>query len=187
MLSCAGARRLRSLRRRGGSTGYPVISRNTAGCKLRWRARQELGSRRAAHYHRRPYVRSKPLPRRPSILDPSVVQIEACFAAEPHLTAVAIVDWLRNCAPDTLRRRPAPLPRPAATMIAPGRYRQLSACPAQTQRERAPEPFRDMSEPPLPDLAVCSRFGRLVQERTVINSLYFYAGPVAQLDRASAF
>src|SRR5262249_43799513 len=47
-----------------------------------------------------PYVRRKPLPRRPSMLDHYVVHIEAWLAAEPHVTAVAIVDQLRHCAPD---------------------------------------------------------------------------------------
>ena len=58
----------------------------------------EAGERRTIH--RRPYVRRKPLPPRPSMLDPYVVHIEGWLAAEPHLTAVAIVDRLRDCAPD---------------------------------------------------------------------------------------
>lgn len=57
----------------------------------------EAGERRAIH--RRPYVRRKPVPRRSSMLDPHVARIEAWLAAEPHLTAVAIVDLLRECAP----------------------------------------------------------------------------------------
>jgi hypothetical protein len=59
----------------------------------------EAGERRTIH--RRPYVRRKPLPRRPSMLDPYVVHIEAWLAAEPHLSAITIVDRLRGCAPDS--------------------------------------------------------------------------------------
>ena len=35
------------------------------------------------------------------MLDPYVVHMEAWLAAEPHLTAVAIVDRLRDCAPNS--------------------------------------------------------------------------------------
>jgi len=51
-----------------------------------------LGERRATH--RRPYVRRKPVPRRPSILDPHVAAIEGWLATEPHLTAVNILPRL---------------------------------------------------------------------------------------------
>ena len=57
----------------------------------------QAGERRPIH--RRPYVRRKPVPRRPSMLEPYVARIEAWLATQPHLTAVAIVDRLRDCAP----------------------------------------------------------------------------------------
>jgi hypothetical protein len=43
-----------------------------------------LGERRAIH--RRHYVRRKPVPRRPSMLDARITQIEAWLATEPHRT-----------------------------------------------------------------------------------------------------
>jgi hypothetical protein len=58
-----------------------------------WKA----GERRAIH--RRPYLRRKPVPRRPSMLDPYAAQIEAWLAAEPHLTAVDVLGRLRECVP----------------------------------------------------------------------------------------
>ena len=63
----------------------------------------QAGERRATH--RRPYVRRKPVPRRPSMLEPYVTHIEAWLAAQPHLTAVAIVDRLRECAPASFDAR----------------------------------------------------------------------------------
>jgi hypothetical protein len=48
-----------------------------------------LGERRATH--RRQYVRRKPIPRRPSMMDPHISVIEEWLAAEPHLRAVEIL------------------------------------------------------------------------------------------------
>ena len=45
-------------------------------------------------------MRRKPVPRRPSLLDPHVERLEAWLAAEPHLTAVAIVGRLREAGTD---------------------------------------------------------------------------------------
>ncbi|WP_290997319.1 hypothetical protein [Hyphomicrobium sp.] len=39
------------------------------------------------------------------MLDPYVATIEAWLAAEPHLTAVAIIDRLRRCTPDAFGDR----------------------------------------------------------------------------------
>ena len=58
----------------------------------------QAGERRTIH--RRPYVRRKPIPGRPSMLSPYASQIGAWLAAEPHLTAVAILDRLSEAAPD---------------------------------------------------------------------------------------
>jgi hypothetical protein len=41
--------------------------------------------------HRRPYVRKKPVPRRPSMLDPFAGEIEAWLTAEPHLTGAELL------------------------------------------------------------------------------------------------
>jgi hypothetical protein len=51
------------------------------------------------------HVLTKPAPRRPSMLDPYVARIEAWLAAKPHLTAVAIVDRLRECTPGRLGKK----------------------------------------------------------------------------------
>jgi hypothetical protein len=82
--------------RRAGSAVHPstealTVARFAQGLGKTW----ETGERRTIH--RRPYIRRKPVPRRPSMLDPYVGRIEAWLAAEPHLTAVAIVARLREC------------------------------------------------------------------------------------------
>ncbi len=50
--------------------------------------------------HRRPYVRKKPVPRRPSMLDPYAAEIDAWLTAEPHLTGAEVLKRLgeRACA-----------------------------------------------------------------------------------------
>jgi hypothetical protein len=58
----------------------------------------KTGERRAIH--RRPYIRRKPVPRRPSMLDPHVGSIEDWLAAEPHLTATAVLERLGERLPD---------------------------------------------------------------------------------------
>ena len=63
----------------------------------------QTGERRTIH--RRPYVRRKPLARRPSMLDAYVARIEEWLTVEPHLTAVAIVDRLHKCAPGSFDNR----------------------------------------------------------------------------------
>ena len=63
----------------------------------------QTGERRPIN--RRPYVRRKPLARRPSMLDAYVARIEEWLTAEPHLTAVAIVDRLHKCAPGSFDNR----------------------------------------------------------------------------------
>jgi hypothetical protein len=50
--------------------------------------------------HRRPYVRRKPIPRRPSMLDPYVPLLEEWLAATPHLSAVDILTRLATQVPD---------------------------------------------------------------------------------------
>jgi hypothetical protein len=83
---------------RAGSPTNPAgplvtVASFAEGLGKTWKA----GERRTIH--RRPYVRRKPVPRRPSMLDPYITRIEAWLAAEPHLTAVAIVDRLSECTP----------------------------------------------------------------------------------------
>jgi len=50
--------------------------------------------------HRRPYVRRKPVPRRSSMLDRHVDEIERWLATTPHLTAVDVLNRLHETAPD---------------------------------------------------------------------------------------
>ncbi|WP_407123217.1 hypothetical protein [Bradyrhizobium sp. STM 3561] len=50
--------------------------------------------------HRRQYVRRKPVPRRPSKLDPYIPMIEEWLAAAPHLSAVDLLCRLAAHAPD---------------------------------------------------------------------------------------
>ncbi|MCA1480714.1 MULTISPECIES: integrase catalytic domain-containing protein [Bradyrhizobium] len=49
--------------------------------------------------HRRRYVRRKPAPRRPSMLDPYIPMIEEWLAAAPHLSAVDLLSRLAAHAP----------------------------------------------------------------------------------------
>ncbi|MGY3560289.1 hypothetical protein ACVWXP_007630 [Bradyrhizobium sp. USDA 4463] len=49
--------------------------------------------------HRRRYVRRKPVPRRPSMLDPYIPIIEEWLAAAPHLSAVDLLSRLEAHAP----------------------------------------------------------------------------------------
>ena len=49
--------------------------------------------------HRRRYVRRKPVPRRPSMLDPYIPIVEEWLAATPHLSAVDILSRLEAHAP----------------------------------------------------------------------------------------
>ena len=50
--------------------------------------------------HRRPYRRVKPIPKRPSMLDPHRGTIETWLDAEPAITAVDVLARLRACHPD---------------------------------------------------------------------------------------
>jgi hypothetical protein len=56
-----------------------------------------MGEQRAIH--RRPYVRRRPVPRRPSMLDPYVPFIEEWLAAAPHLSAIDLLERLKENAP----------------------------------------------------------------------------------------
>jgi hypothetical protein len=60
------------------------------------------GERRSIH--RRPYVRRKPVPRRPSMLDRHVHEIERWLAAAPHLTAVDVLNRLHESAPEAFNQ-----------------------------------------------------------------------------------
>ena len=50
--------------------------------------------------HRRPYRRVKPIPKRPSMLDPHRAEIEAWLEAQPEMTAVDVLARLRARHPD---------------------------------------------------------------------------------------
>jgi hypothetical protein len=60
----------------------------------------KLGEQRIIH--RRRYVRRKPVPRRPSMLDPYIPEIEEWLAAAPHLSAVDLLSRLEARAPGRL-------------------------------------------------------------------------------------
>jgi len=53
-----------------------------------------VGEQRAIH--RRAYVRKKPMPRRPSMLDPFAAEIEAWLSVEPHLTGAELLRRLNE-------------------------------------------------------------------------------------------
>ena len=61
---------------------------------------QKNGERRTIH--RRPYRRVKPIPKRPSMLDPHRTEIEAWLEAQPDMTAVVVLARLRQRHPDRL-------------------------------------------------------------------------------------
>ena len=86
--------------RRAGSAVEPPrlmepIGRFAEALSTDWKA----GERRMIH--RRPYARRKPIPPRPSMLDPHATRIEAWLATEPHLTAADILRRLRECNPES--------------------------------------------------------------------------------------
>ena len=56
------------------------------------------GERRTIH--RRPYRRVKPIPKRPSMLDPHRAEIEAWLEAQPEMTAVAVLARLKERHPE---------------------------------------------------------------------------------------
>jgi hypothetical protein len=82
--------------RRAGAAVEPVTTKPSTqdtgafanGLGKRWQS----GEQRAIH--RRRYVRRKVRARRPSMLDPHLPLIEGWLAAEPHLTAIAILSRL---------------------------------------------------------------------------------------------
>ena len=56
--------------------------------------------RRPRRILKRSYVRRKPVPRRPTMLDAYAKTIEDWMAKEPHLSAIAILDRLKQLAPE---------------------------------------------------------------------------------------
>ena len=71
------------------STGDASTPETTAEFAQRLGKGVARGERRAIH--RRAYVRRQPIPRRPSMLDAHVPEIEAWLAAEPHLSGSQIL------------------------------------------------------------------------------------------------
>jgi hypothetical protein len=67
----------------------PALEQFVAHLGTAWRD----GERRPTH--RRPYRRVKPIPKRPSALDPVQREIDAWLAEQPTLSAVAVLDRLR--------------------------------------------------------------------------------------------
>lgn len=70
-----------------------------ASLKTAWRD----GERRPTH--RRPYRRTKPIPKRPSILDPYRDQVHGWLEAEPALTGLDVLSRLIDLAPETFARK----------------------------------------------------------------------------------
>lgn len=55
--------------------------------------------------HRRPYRRTKPFPKRPSMLDPFEAQIRGWIEADPALPAAAVLQRLMSIAPSRITKR----------------------------------------------------------------------------------
>ena len=55
--------------------------------------------------HRRPYRRTKPYPKRPSMLDPFEAQIRAWIAADPTLSAAAVLQRLMSADPSRFTKK----------------------------------------------------------------------------------
>jgi hypothetical protein len=79
-----------------GNKGIITLSRSAFAQKLG--RGNDAGEQLAIH--RRPYVRKKPVPRRPSMLDPYAAEIDAWLTVEPHLTGAEVLKRLgeRACA-----------------------------------------------------------------------------------------
>ena len=90
-------------RRPGPLTKLPpqaeAIANFVGGLGKSWSGGEQLS------IHRRSYVRRKPAPRRPSMLDRHVREIEGWLAAAPHLTAVDVLNRLHECAPGVFGER----------------------------------------------------------------------------------
>jgi hypothetical protein len=76
-----------------------AVANFVSGLGKSWSAGEQLS------IHRRPYVRRKPAPRRPSMLDQHVNEIEGWLAAAPHLNAVDVLNRLHERAPDVFGAR----------------------------------------------------------------------------------
>jgi hypothetical protein len=87
----------RGLGRAEAAPGPIDLGRFAASLKVAW----QEGERRPTH--RRRHMRRKPLPRRPSMLDPVRDQILAWLDAEPDLSAVVVLQRLITAAPDRFR------------------------------------------------------------------------------------
>ena len=73
----------------GSISEGPARSRTGRRSSSTWRPRSEASTRGERRpIHRRPYRRVKPIPKRPSMLDPHRSEIDAWLDAEPAMTAV---------------------------------------------------------------------------------------------------
>lgn len=93
--------------RRGSNAGpeEPVaidLQRFTASLKTAWQA----GEKRPTH--RRPYRRTKPYPKRPSMLEPFEPQIRAWLEADPALSAASVLQRLMSADPSRFTVVPKP-------------------------------------------------------------------------------
>jgi hypothetical protein len=90
----------RRVDRRGRDPGAAVAdgAADLAAAERTLQAASRQGEQRPTH--RRPYRRTKPVPIRPSMLEPVRVRIEAWLRAEPALAAPAVLARLQEIAPD---------------------------------------------------------------------------------------
>jgi hypothetical protein len=85
------------------SSDLPAVrAHDQNGHISKWEEGWTRGEQRAIH--RRPYVRRKPVPRRPSMLDPYTHASEQWLSVEPHMPAVQILARLSEHAPGQFSR-----------------------------------------------------------------------------------
>ncbi len=75
------------------------LQRFAASLKTAWQA----GETRPTH--RRPYRRTKPYPKRPSMFEPHEAQIKAWLEAEPAIPAATVLQRLMDADPSRFRTR----------------------------------------------------------------------------------
>ena len=88
----------RRVDRRGRDPGAAVTDSAADLAERPLQAASRRGEQRPIH--RRPYRRTKPVPTRPSMLDPLRDRIEAWLRAEPALSAAMVLARLQEIAPD---------------------------------------------------------------------------------------
>jgi hypothetical protein len=155
-----------ALREYAGKSDIVVHSSTAESAAFARRLGNELGRGEPRATHRRPKRRYKKRVRMPSKLDPHMALIQGWLAAEPQLTAIAIVGRLADLDPDqfdekqhsivqrllrTLRRSAAQ--RLIAETVAGG-YENLAQAPGAVDGSGCAGPDPPTAAPPLPALNV---------------------------------